>query len=111
MDAIDLIGECRRHGAVISIEGHGFVVRAQQPLPSDLREALRLKKEEVLACLAACQPECKNALTPHTTHQFHWECDPLSCACYQLYRYPRWCTGAPCRWVWPDGVPGPGRDS
>ena len=104
MDAIDLIAECRKRGAVIDLNGDVFVARTEHPLPGYLREALRASRDQVLLCLRACRPTmCRNPLTPHADHEHPHECDASSCDCFQLFGKPKWCSGIPCRWVWPNG--------
>jgi hypothetical protein len=102
MDALDLIARCRQHGAVIELDGDGFVLSASRPLPDELRAALRASRDQVLLCLrAARRGQCTNTVTPHAEHHYEWECDPNSCGCFREFGYPRWCSGMPCRWIWP----------
>ena len=102
MDAIEVIAQCRSLGAVLVSEGDNLRVRAAAPLPDYLRELLRVNKTQVGLVLKLCQRSvCSNPLTPHSTHEHPWECDPNSCTCFRLFGKVFWCQGVPCRWVWP----------
>jgi len=106
MDAVEVIARCRALGAVLVVDGDALRVRAPAPLPDYLRESLRTNKTQLVLVLKVCQRStCSNPLTPHSAHELPWECDPDSCYCWRTFLYPRICQGAPCRWVWPDGVP------
>ena len=102
MDAVEVITQCRSLGAVLVLEGDNLRVRAAAPLPDYLRELLRVNKAQVGLVLKLCQSSvCSNFLTPHSTHEHPWECDPNSCTCFRLFGKVFWCHGVPCRWVWP----------
>jgi hypothetical protein len=102
MDAVEVIAQCRSLGAVLVSEGDTLRVTAPEPLPDYLRELLRVNKTQVGLVLQLCQRSvCANPLTPHSTHEHPWECDPNSCTCFRLFGKVFWCPGAPCRWVWP----------
>jgi hypothetical protein len=104
MDAIDLIAQCRSMGAVLSVEGDSLLVTTPLPLNEDLRAAIRANKHDLLILVRLSQISgCSNPITAHEAHEYPWECDPNSCLCFRDYGYPRFCQGAPCRWVWPDG--------
>jgi hypothetical protein len=82
----------------------------------DILNSIRNNKPEIIRHLSELSPVtglpiylnppgCHNPFTPHSEHEFPWECDPNSCYCYRMFGYPRLCQGVPCRWIWPDGVP------
>ena len=77
MDAVEVIAQCRSLGAVLVSEGDTLRVTAPEPLPDYLRELLRVNKTQVGLVLQLCQRSvCANPLTPHSTHEHPWECDP-----------------------------------
>ena len=87
-------------------EGDALRVKAPAPLPDYLRESLRSNKTQLVLVLRLCQKSaCSNTLTPHLAHEYPWECYLDSCYCWRMFDYPRICQGAPCLWIWPDGVP------
>lgn len=102
MDAIDVLSECRRLGVRIALDGEDIVAQSRSALPEHVRQELRDNKDQVVLCLRACLPAtCNNPLTAHAAHQYSHECQTSSCGCFQNFGEPRWCEGAPCRWIWP----------
>jgi hypothetical protein len=105
--------DLQRYGVVVKAEGEWLYLQSRQSVPSEILEELRQHKDEIIECLYVGRkpdglprylnpPGCRNPFTPHTRHELPWECDPNSCYCFQQYGYPRFCQGAPCRWVWPE---------
>ena len=102
MDAVDIIAQCREVAAVLTLEGKSVMVRAPRPVPPRQREALESARNAVVACLSACRElACANLHTPHSAHVYSWECEPMACECYCLFKMPKWRGKVSCRWVWP----------
>ena len=105
-----LISKAQALGASFEATRKGVTVRGSKPLPADLMVELRAIKGEIREKVLQ-GALCQNPLTPHHEHEYYWECRTDVCLCYRKFRYPRICQGAPCRWVWPDGVPHNASDS
>lgn len=113
MDVSDLLGELSRRGVRLVTDGEHLRFKPREAVTMELLEELRQHKGDIITQLRPHQkakappryqnpPECSNSFTPHSEHEFPWECDPNSCYCFQQYGYPHFCQGAPCRWVWPE---------
>ena len=104
MSVVELLEEVESRGASVEAVDGQLAVDLPEDFPDHLVERLRQQKTKVIELLAR-KPSCQNPVIPHINHEHPWECDPDECYCYSRFRYPRLCQGAPCRWVWPDGVP------
>jgi len=115
MQVTDLIEQLRQKGVALKVEGHKLRFYPQSAMTPELLAVLRDYKQQVMVYLIHEQRDspvlfhnpayCHNPFTPHAAHELPWECDPDSCHCYHLYGYPRFCSGAPCRWIWPTNIP------
>ena len=115
MYVVDLIDNLRRQGIQLRIENGKLCFHPKSAVTPEMLETLRQHKQQVLVYLIheqggveslyANPPTCHNPFTPHSSHEYTWECDPNSCHCYQRFGYPRYCQGVPCRWIWPQAEP------
>ena len=104
MTADELLKECQLYGAtIVEVSDDRLTFDVPDDFPESLLDALHKHKAELIALLERL-PICFNPLTPHERHQLPWECDPNTCTCYRNFGWPFWCGGAPCRWVWPNGL-------
>ena len=103
MSAEAVIQQAKVLGITLTLYGNTIRYQPKSAASTGFVDELRKHKAELMALLVG-QPMCSNSLTSHERHQLPWECDPTSCTCYRNFGWPFWCGGAPCRWVWPDGV-------
>jgi hypothetical protein len=111
----ELIHEINDHGIQLDIVDGKLRLSPRSAITPDLRQSVLKYKQQILVFLIRQQggtvipynnpPTCHNPFTPHASHKLPWECDPKSCLCYQEFGYPRYCQGAPCRWIWPQETP------
>lgn len=117
MNAQDVLEQANRRGIELRVVRDCIRYRPKSKAPAEFVEALRQHKAEIMTYLSQRQKEakpspgldpalCRNPLPPHSAHEYPWECDPNTCLCYRQWQYPRLCQCMPCRWVWPDGIPG-----
>jgi len=111
MKAPLIIERARESGIAIAVVDDRLRYWPKSATPPDLVELMRRHKAELIDYLKPDKSKCKNSLTPHANHEHPWECYPETCVCYRNWEYPKLCQGVPCRWVWPDGVPGKERAS
>lgn len=114
MFVTQLIDSLKQDGIQLKIEGGKLYFHPKSAMTPDMLHKLRQNKQQILVYLIHEQcdpaslfinpPGCHNPFTPHSNHEFPWECDPNSCHCYQYFGYPRYCQGVPCRWIWPRNV-------
>ena len=105
MTPTELMRELARLDVVVTPAGDLLDIDAPRgAMTPELLDALREHKPIVTEILFR-QSACRNALTPHASHARYWECNPASCYCWSMFDYPQFCQGAPCRWIWPGGVP------
>lgn len=115
MYVVTLIEQIRQRGVELKVEGSKLRYYPQSAMTPELLALIRDYKQQVMVYLIYEQgestvlcnnpPYCHNPFTPHASHEFPWECDPNACHCYHKYGYPRFCSGAPCRWIWPKNIP------
>lgn len=115
MEIIELLDNLKQSGIQLKIENGKLRFHPKSAMTPEMMELLRQYKQQILVYLIHERgwveslylnpPECHNPFTPHSSHEHSWECDPNSCYCYQRFGYPRYCRGAPCRWIWPKNFP------
>ena len=104
MSAEAVIQQAKELGITLTLYGDAIRYQPKSAASLDFVDELRKHKAELFALLEQ-SAICGNLLTPHERHQFPWECVPNSCTCYRNFGWPFWCGGAPCRRVWPSGLP------
>lgn len=104
MSVEDVIQKANELGVTLSVSDIRIQYSPKSAAPPEFVELLRENKADLIRLLVQ-QGECFNPLTSHERHEHKWECNPYSCMCYRQFGFPRFCEGAPCRWIWPDGVP------
>ena len=105
MNVARLLDRAAELGIVLVLDGDLIRYRPASIAPTDFIEALRENKSCLIEVLAR-EARCLNSIVSHKRHEYPWECDPNSCLCYRQYGYPFLCQGMPCRWTFPDGIPG-----
>ena len=122
MDAAAILQRARQLGVTVVLDHDRLRYNPREKAPAELVEAMRKHKEEIITLLGRethisideyplsediiqervrSSVGCSNPITPHSTHELPWECDPDSCFCFKHFGYPRLCQGVPCRWVFP----------
>ena len=102
-------------GIILKTDGEHLYFHPKEAMNGELISTLRRNRDSIIEHLLTQQgrtklplylnpPQCRNPFTPHSSHEFPWECDPGSCLCYKNYGYPHLCRGVPCRWIWPTGI-------
>ena len=101
---LEVVELARKLGVTLERSGDSIRYFPKSETPPAFVTLLKERKAELLTYLASNGPVCPNPLTPHSLHELPWECDRNACTCYRYFKTPRWCPGAPCRWVWPDNA-------
>jgi hypothetical protein len=109
----DILAKVKERGIELKVVKADISYHPKSAMPPELLQSLRQHKQELLVYLTHEQdevaplyqnpPVCHNPFTPHSSHKNIWECELDSCYCYIHFGYPRFCSGAPCRWIWPNG--------
>ena len=105
MNITEMLKQVRIRGGVIELVNERLVLDVPADFPDSLIVELRGSKPAIIELLIRAG-RCRNEFTTHESHEGYWECNAESCYCWSTFRYPRICQGVPCRWVWPNGVPG-----
>ena len=105
MNITEMLEQVRVRGGSVELVNESLVLDIPSDFPDSLIDQLRVSKPAIMELLSRAE-KCLNDRTPHERHEHYWECDVASCYCWVTSGYPRMCQGVPCRWVWPDGVPG-----
>ncbi|MFC1902672.1 hypothetical protein ACFLX4_01200 [Chloroflexota bacterium] len=111
-----LIEALSQHGIELMPDGGRLYFQPRGAATAEIQDPLKQHKQQLIDFINR-QPKwsvlqiydnptgCHNPFTPHSTHEFPWECNPDTCYCYKEFGYPRFCQGVPCRWVWTNGAP------
>ena len=105
--SIELIREVVGRGGQFVFAHGQMIVHSPEGITEELLTLIKGHREqiEIEVERAGIAVYCTNLLTSHSTHELPWECNPETCPCYRIFRYPRFCEGVKCRWVWPERNP------
>ena len=105
MDAQYVIWQAMQLGITLRSEDGNIHFRPQSAATDSFIALLKREKAKVIELLTdikSRESRCHNNLTPHATHDNPMMCREDSCGCYREYGKPYLCSGAPCRWTFPD---------